>query len=54
MESLVEQLNNYSKHGIPQLSSAEEDREDSEFIFSYLMNLSYKPGAIGNILTWTT
>lgn len=28
MEALAEQLNNYSKHGIPQLPNADEDLEE--------------------------
>lgn len=30
MEALVDHLNNYSKHGIPQLPNADEDLEEGE------------------------
>lgn len=38
MEALAEQLNNYSKHCIPQLPNADEDLEEGNYYHTFLFN----------------
>lgn len=36
MGPLIEHLNNYSKHGIPQLCTADDDLEEGDYQLTYM------------------